>query len=476
MRKSREKAQEVLSMADERANVILARFGASDSTAAAALFTNNTKVFQEAITALDTEDAVFNQEMLAKQLQAQNEFDAKALEIENKYQEDTEKVTEAKSKLAMDFFKQFLSFKEKRDGQRFKLGELILREQINQAREDQKNALVYSFKLFDEYGSASLPQVQGALAPYGIDLSNLTGLKTFKELKTLYDVNKPYYDPRSGSGGGSAGNYAKSISEGIQNGSIPIDRAMSDYFGEFGSARLVAFGQDLGEAIFDADASWFVDRYEEEGLIIRKEGESMKKPLMTLMEEGLISISPSSGFVEAIQDELGAANTKYAFATDADISNWIHNALSVNDGVLGGLKISPQYYEAFDKRNGEEVEADDMAEMMQSMGGAGMRYVQDTFETADPEIDLWQKTKDFSTKALEDTVDNMLPDPFGFFPDDWNVPFVGTEDNPVTFGDIRPPSASENLKKGWGVLKEGMGDLMEYTEKFKSHTTRKTTQ
>ncbi len=382
MRKARDKSREILDTSDERTNVILARFGAGDSTAAAALYTNNQKVFQEAITALDVEDEVFNQEMLAKQLKAQGEFDAKTLEIEEKYWNDKNTATSEKLKLAMDYFKEFLSYRDKKQSERFKVAELFMKEGLSYAKHQETQRMNAAFDLFDEYGSESIPVIADTLRGMGIDVSTLEGMKTFKQKKNEYDINKSYYKPENGTGGGGgsylkgmASQYAHNISTGQES---PVG-AFSRYFAQFDSERLLELGQDTDEALFLDDASGFVEKYKQLGFLQVDEEKSTKRPLVSMIEDGTITFEIPDDFIEAVQDEAGAANSKYAVANKNVFSNYVRGAYNRHSGIMAGIKATPQYYEIFDETNSEGKTPEEMSDSFAGMGQTGQTYAENTF-------------------------------------------------------------------------------------------------
>ncbi len=382
MRKAKDKAREILETADEKTNVILARFGAGNSTAAAALYIGNRRVFQEAISALDTEDSVFNQQMLAKNLQAQAEFDSKSLEIEKKYLEDKNKMTSKKLELAMDYFKEFLTYRDKKQSERYKVAELFMKEGLRYAETLRKDRMNSAFDLFDEYGSQSLPAIQGTLLELGIDISSLEGIKTFKELKTQYDINKPYYKPEDGTGGGGgrylkgmASDYAHRISIGEES---PVG-AFARFFAQFESERLLELGQDTDEALFLSDASGFVEKYKQLGFLQVDEERSTKRPLISMLEDGTVTFEIPEDFIEAVQDEAGAANSSYAFANKNEFSNWIRGAYNRHSGIIPGIKATTKYYEIFDETNFSDKTPEEMSDTFAEMGQGGQKYAEDAF-------------------------------------------------------------------------------------------------
>ncbi len=399
MRKAKDKAREILETADEKTNVILARFGAGNSTAAAALYIGNRRVFQEAISALDTEDSVFNQQMLAKNLQAQAEFDSKSLEIEKKYLEDKNKMTSKKLELAMDYFKEFLTYRDKKQSERYKVAELFMKEGLRYAENLRKDRMKSAFDLFDEYGSQSLPAIQDTLREFGIDVSSLEGIKTFKELKTQYDINKPYYNPNTGTGGqGFDGSpisgTAREIAHSIQTGTLDPYGITEAILQQSGSELLAEFGRDFDEALYLTNAAPFIEKYKDKGLFNLKEGESTQKSLIEMIDpmigEPIIDFLPpgeESEFMESVKNELDAQNSRYAPINGFDISNYVRKVIK---GVPWGLRATPKYYETFDEVNDAQgITSVDIKQSIENMGIAGQKYAKDAFgelptETIDP--------------------------------------------------------------------------------------------
>lgn len=386
-RQAKAKAAEILGKADDRTRGILSRFGATDSTAGAAIFAFNQKSYQEAITQLEVEDAVFNKEMLAATLNAQIRFNKEKLTIEKDYANDKATRVEKTREFAMDYMKQFLDYRKNKEDERFKVGELVFKEQMAQAREQQKTVVDSAMNLFDEYGSDAIPQLQSALAPYGVDLSSLEGRKTFSQLKNEYDLNKPYYNPSTGKGGGG-GNGVKlsgitaQLADMVGTGALGADQVMTTYFSQFGSTMLEELGADIDEALLSTDASGFVQKYEQLGLLKVNDEQSTKKPLLALLNEGTATFELPQDYIDAVQSELDVSNSNNrAPFTAAEVSNIIRKGVNRHNGVIKAVEASPQYYQQFEQLNAGTESVRDSRAVMESLGAGGAEFAKENYKT-----------------------------------------------------------------------------------------------
>lgn len=385
-RQAKKQAAEILEKSDDRSRGILSRFGATESTAGAAIFAFSSKAYQEAMTQLEVEDAVFNKEMLAATLSAQIRFNQEKLTIEKEHANDKTARVEKTREFAMEYMKQFLDYRKGKEAERFKVGELVFKEQMTQAREDQKVIVDSAMNLFDEYGDAALPQLQTALEPYGIDLSTLAGRKSFSQLKNEYDTGKPYYNPQTGKGGGSGngGGTLKGISQQlaqmVTTGQLAPDQVMSTYFGQFEAPILNELGYDMDEALFAADASGFVAKYQGLGLIQVNEDFSTQRPLFAMIEDGTITFEEPTTYITAIQDELDTSNSNNRAQFTAGKLSGIVRAAVKRNGVMSAVQASPQYYQTFDQKN-DTLDPAELNDAMSSMGLGGKTYADSNFQT-----------------------------------------------------------------------------------------------